>query len=71
MVAGREEPGITTFDDCPSSPGGGAWAGRPLDTRSYRDSAGCHGPSPALCVEQALTLTDDVEQARRVGRKHL
>lgn len=29
------------------------------------------GASPALCVEQAVTLTDDVEEARRIGRKHL
>jgi probable F420-dependent oxidoreductase len=29
------------------------------------------GPSPALCVEQAVTLTDDVEQAHRIGRQHL
>jgi probable F420-dependent oxidoreductase len=29
------------------------------------------GASPALCVEQAVTLTDDVEQARRIGRAHL
>ena len=29
------------------------------------------GSAPALCVEQGVVLTDDVEQARRVGREGL
>jgi probable F420-dependent oxidoreductase len=40
----------------------------PEHTRTARRRLGA---SPALCVEQAVTLTDDVEQARRIGRKHL
>ncbi|PVZ04571.1 LLM class F420-dependent oxidoreductase [Actinomycetospora cinnamomea] len=40
----------------------------PEHTRTARSRL---GSSPALCVEQAVTLTDDVEEARRIGRKHL
>jgi hypothetical protein len=40
----------------------------PAHTQGARSALGA---SPALCVEQAVTLTDDVEEARRIGRKHL
>jgi probable F420-dependent oxidoreductase len=44
------------------------YLGTPEHTRTARSSL---GSSPALCVEQAVTLTGDVEEARRIGRAHL
>jgi len=40
----------------------------PEHTRFARDTLGV---SPALCVEQGVVLTDDVDEARRVGRDYL